>query len=238
MIHYLVDVITMRRPSETLPVGRWPVNENCDRSVYRYCSEQVHLALGANGHMNVVFTTLDDNTPSEVYWRGSDGVSRTSSGSVQTYTQLLYVDLMLVDPAMGPATLSPSELLRRVNATGELKPGGKVNFGLGSYTNPSMYYDAPLIHTVSLGPLSGGEEYFYSVAGDGREFRFTMPPAAGAAYPYTISLTADLGQTAVSEASIAQMRRVLDDSGGDGVALIAGDLSYADGWGPRWDSYA
>jgi len=55
-------------------------------------------------------------------------------------------------------------------------------------------------------------------------------------YPWTIGLTADLGQTEVSLANAELLRTRLQGSGS--LVLLAGDLSYADGFYSRWDSYA
>ncbi len=51
-------------------------------------------------------------------------------------------------------------------------------------------------------------------------------------YPMTIGLTGDLGQTEVSARSIAALA-ALDPA----AVLLVGDLSYADGWCPSWDSF-
>ena len=110
-------------------------------------------------------------------------------------------------------------------------------YGLGAYNNPQMYYDSPAIHRVSLRDLRPGARYGYRVAGDARNFSFTMPPDAAdgaAAYPLTLGLTADLGQTAVSEANT---RLLLAAQKHGGVVLLAGDLSYADGYPWRWDTF-
>ena len=227
-----------RYASRTLAETRWSPNVECGNT---HCSEQVHLALGGPGEMIVIFVTQDDTTPSEVRWRDLDvdePQQRLATGSSQTYSQLQWIDPMLIDPAMGAATSTADQVVQLQD------PAHKDNviFGLGMYNNPNLIYNAPLVHQVSLSPCLGGASYEYVVAGDNRVHRFTMPPDAGAAqYPYTFGMTADLGQTAASEANVALLRRTLANADAEGstatVVLLAGDLAYADGWFSRWDSF-
>merc|ERR1712048_976848 len=76
-----------------------------------------------------------------------------------------------------------------------------------------------------------GKKYKYQVENDNRIFNFTMP-SESAVFPFTFGVTADIGQTAVSNASFGALLEMAPDA-----VLIAGDLSYADGYFPRWDSY-
>ena len=63
---------------------------------------------------------------------------------------------------------------------------------------------------------------------------FTAPPPASPdALPYTIAVVGDLGQTADSEETLAGVASVE----GAGHVLNVGDLSYADGYQPRWDTW-
>lgn len=106
--------------------------------------------------------------------------------------------------------------------------------GLGTYKNPGSYYQSPVIHRVTLRGLVSSTRYYYKVPLNNQIFSFTTPNDAPTKpkASMTIGLTADLGQTAVSNASISallQMKPLM--------VLLSGDLSYADGWGPRWDSY-
>ena len=51
-------------------------------------------------------------------------------------------------------------------------------------------------------------------------------------YPTTIGLTADLGITAVSNATISALIAMKP-----AAVIFPGDLCYSDGWGPIWDTY-
>jgi len=238
----LLGAATGRR-SRTLSESHWPPNSACasDR-----CSEQVHLSLGGADEMVVVFTTLNRETPSEVrWWAVGETAQQVARGSASTYAALQYVEPMLTMPIVGRAGADAAMLRRLQNASQpaarppEVDADDGVAYGLGMYNNPAMFYDAPSIHTVVLKPLASGAEYAYSVAGDDREFRFRMPPAAGEAYPLLFGLTADLGQTAASEASVSKLRRMMAGAPVHaGVVIIAGDLAYADGWHSRWDSFS
>ena len=220
------------------------------------CSEQVHLSLCGPGEVTVSFATLNDLTPSTVQWwpqgtAGEEGAITVSKGSSIASSSLQSVDIMLTHPSMGMPTATVQELRSMQNwsiGTSHLSPSPKavdgVQYGLGGYNNPRMIYDSPVLHTVQLAPLVGGTRYHYRVAGDSRTFSFTMPAAAGQAYPFVLGLTADLGQTAASEANLELLQHILlppaDDrssSSHGSVLLVAGDLAYADGWGARWDSF-
>ena len=265
---FLPIMATYRRlaSSVTMSESRWVPNSECGK---KQCSEQIHLQLGGSGEMVVVFATLDDETPSEVYWWEADGEHEaryTARGTVHASSQLLYVDVMVTNPAIGPRTAS-AEAVRALQSdkARPVPPGMKrpkiwsppasndgVSYGIGAYNNPDMFYDSPLLHTVAIGgrqgdgpKLRGGVTYRYTVAGDTREFSFTMPPQEGGSgdggtpFPYLFALGADLGQTAAAEANIHLMRDWLSDGAvAGGTVLLAGDLSYADGWGSRWDSFA
>jgi hypothetical protein len=63
---------------------------------------------------------------------------------------------------------------------------------------------------------------------------FAPPPAPGAraGLPLTLGLVGDLGQTADSAATLEHLAATAP-----AAALLVGDLSYADGEQPRWDSW-
>ena len=64
------------------------------------------------------------------------------------------------------------------------------------------------------------------------EYDFTSAPVVGPSVQYTYTLVGDLGQTEHSLSTLHHMQ----GSGGRLVVHV-GDLSYADGFQPRWDSY-
>ena len=241
---------TRPSPAAVLPDTRWP--PRCAS-----CAEQVHLALGGPREMVVSFATAVQGASAVEWWREGGGGGGRAVGTPAAYSQLIYVDEWLSHPPMGAPRVPEDHLLALQDtsawaydrATGRrfanyMKPKA-LAYGLGAYNNPQMYYDSPAIHRVSLRNLRPGARYGYRVAGDARNFSFTMPPDAAdgaAAYPLTLGLTADLGQTAVSEANTrlllaAQKHGTSGGGGGGGVVLLAGDLSYADGYPWRWDTF-
>ena len=208
--------------------------------------------------MVVSFATAQQGASAVEWWREGGGGGGRAVGTPAAYSQLIYVDEWLSHPPMGAPRVPEDHLLALQDtsawaydrATGRrfanyMKPKA-LAYGLGAYNNPQMYYDSPAIHRVSLRNLRPGARYGYRVAGDARNFSFTMPPDAAdgaAAYPLTLGLTADLGQTAVSEANtrllLAAQKHGASGGGGGGggVVLLAGDLSYADGYPWRWDTF-
>lgn len=217
------------------------------------CSEQVHLVPAGDGALRVIFLTEDDEIPSEVRFWGTDKIVHTAKGSFDAYSSLIYWNDYLVHPPMGNPAMTTEEILALENTsswaidpnTGERtsaykEPTSVKYFDFGAYTNPAMYYNSPMIHTVLLTGLAPDASYSYQVAGDDRTFSFQMPPAPGSSsYPLTLGLAADLGQTAVSEANFAKLKAGVVNAAGShrGIVLVAGDLSYADGYYPLWDSF-
>jgi len=214
------------------------------------CSEQVHLALGGPGEMVVSWATDNDATTSMVTYWGADGVGLVARGRATAYSQLLFLDPNLVEPEMGLPGATKDEL-RRMQDTrawahdpwtgrrgGAWNDGRKLAYGLADYSNPAEIYNSPVLHSVTMARLAPGATYGYRVAGDARNFSFTTPPSPGPAFPLTLGLTADLGQTTVSAANVDRLRELLSAAQPHaGVVLLAGDLSYADGYYARWDSF-
>jgi len=106
--------------------------------------------------------------------------------------------------------------------------------GSGNYTDAPCYYTSGLIHSAQLTGLLPDHVYHYRISGDTRARAFKTAPAVGAE-SITFAVVADLGQTANSTETVDSMYAELDQI--DSI-LFAGDLSYADGYAPRWDSYA
>ena len=167
-------------------------------------------------------------------------------------------------PLLGLPTATDAEILRlqntsswafdpfyRTSVNGSAVRGSgyndptEVRWGTGSYKNPQAIYTSGVIHTVIIRNLSAGARYGYRITGDERLFNFSMPVDSRSSaseddlYPFVFALTADLGQTAVSEANMFNLLDLAQSAGaGRAIVLLAGDLSYADGFSPRWDSYA
>ncbi|CAJ1450848.1 unnamed protein product [Effrenium voratum] len=57
-------------------------------------------------------------------------------------------------------------------------------------------------------------------------------PQEGQKYPYHVGLVGDIGQTPVSNSSMHLLSQLNPE-----LVLMTGDLSYADGFFPRWDSF-
>ena len=121
-------------------------------------------------------------------------------------------------------------------------------------------YLSGALHRATMGPLDPGVLYTYSVGDPERgwspSINFTAPAAPGTGGrggPYTMAIVGDLGQTADSADTLAAvLARGLGrgrDGAGDrsdpGAAipgavqavLNVGDLSYADGFQTRWDTF-
>eukprot|EP00899_Mesostigma_viride_P027463 jgi/Mesvir1/7901/Mv11831-RA.1 len=107
--------------------------------------------------------------------------------------------------------------------------GSTTTYTKGNYTSGH-------IHQAILPDLLPGTRYYYRCNGnylDGPELNFTMPPAVGRDATVVLGVVGDLGQT---ENSLETLRHVEHISRVHAV-LYAGDLSYADGFQPRWDSW-
>ena len=243
---------TYHRPSSSLTLHHdtWSaaVNE----------SEQVHLQLGGPGEMTVVFASATASTPSEVSWECLNCAVPTSgnvTGKAHAYSTLMYFTKYLTAPALGAPYATDAQIVALQNTSSwafdpfyaseqgdSYSDSAKPQFGLGAYSNPQEVYTSPVLHTVRLQNLTGGTTYAYRVAGSERLFNFSMPVNGfnfSSPYPFVLALTADLGQTAASKANVLNLLQIATSEGpGRGVALLSGDLSYADGYGPRWDSYA
>jgi acid phosphatase type 7 len=171
----------------------------------------------------------------------------------ESYSQLIWITSGLYAPYMGGVTEPASDILTLQNTSvwaysivngtkmtwanyKYLAPGSSPVTGLGQYNNPYMVYDSPIVNTAEVKNLLPGHTYYYRPLDSCDEvFDFIAPSvSSGKAsdYPMTVGIVMDLGQTVVSNASMAALL-ALDPS----VVLLAGDLSYADGWYPRWDSF-
>ena len=101
-------------------------------------------------------------------------------------------------------------------------------------------YHSGYVNVVKIGPLQVNQFAYYQVrcGSDGTSSvqRFFMPaatvPAAGDK-PVTLALIGDVGQTIHSNLTYHRVAAMKPHA-----IIDAGDLSYADCWQPRWDSYA
>jgi hypothetical protein len=90
------------------------------------------------------------------------------------------------------------------------------------------------VYTVLLTGLHPSTRYTFRTGAD--EANFTVRTLPGASSPRVrFGVVGDLGQTTNSTATIDAMHKLAASGSIDGV-LHAGDLSYADGNGYRWDS--
>jgi len=140
----------------------------------------------------------------------------------------------------------PGPHLGAAVAGGSLDPATLPRAASGGFTcYDADDYESGALHSATMGdadggPLDGGAAYVYAVSGDpagavwSTPQPFTAPPPATAdALPYTIAVVGDLGQTADSAETLAGVAA----RPGAGHVINVGDLSYADGYHPRWDTW-
>ncbi|PSC71931.1 putative purple acid phosphatase 20 [Micractinium conductrix] len=111
---------------------------------------------------------------------------------------------------------------------------------VGCYSSGS--YLSGAIHRVIVGagdegPLPPNSTIFYRVGdpsqGWSREFSFKTAPLVGPdTLPYRLGVIGDLGQTDHSLSTLDHLTVSAPES-----ILLTGDLSYADGYQPRWDTW-
>ncbi|KAF0890187.1 hypothetical protein E2562_038751 [Oryza meyeriana var. granulata] len=93
-----------------------------------------------------------------------------------------------------------------------------------------LEYKSGAIHHVTIGPLEPATTYYYrcgKVADE--ELSLRTPPAT---LPVEFVVIGDLGQTGWTASTLSHIGSADHD-----VVLLAGDLSYADGKQPLWDSF-
>lgn len=174
--------------------------------------EQVHVSMG-----------LAPDTAT-ITW-----ASQTTTESLVTYNHLGSSEKMQEHGSPGERysfLLDPSAYYP-VNTTCQ---------GSHNYTNPDCYYTSPEIHSVTLTDLTADEVYEFQVSGDTMTFKFNTGPAVGAGNPNKFAIIGDLGQTENSSHTVAAIAKALDAMQVDTV-ILAGDISYADGYAPKWDSW-
>ncbi|KAJ8601257.1 hypothetical protein CTAYLR_003270 [Chrysophaeum taylorii] len=200
------------------------------------CESQIHVSVASKSSAVVTYVSASPTTSSRVKF-GTSRLERVARGVARSYASLMSVDSYLWAPKMGAPFATPEEVKDMANTTAWAAPGSSSRAdppvppeGLAVYKNPGAIYSSPVIHTVVLEDLVPGVRYYYAVpssVGAVRTFQF---PKLG--YPFVLGLTADVGQTAVSNRTLTALRAMEPDA-----VLLAGDLSYSDGWAFRWDTF-
>ncbi|KAK3445590.1 hypothetical protein EUGRSUZ_A01510 [Eucalyptus grandis] len=110
-------------------------------------------------------------------------------------------------------------------------PGTSQNSATGSTTTYKYaLYKSGQIHEAVIGPLEPNTVYYYRCSSDSaREFSFKTPPTQ---FPIKFAVAGDLGQTGWTKTTLQHIGQSTYD-----VLLLPGDLSYADFYQPRWDSF-
>jgi len=211
--------------------------------------EQVHLALGDTRDQIVVsWAEQRTDVPTEVtvsYGRSPDVLDVTvwasPGGSVRSYTALEFYDTdQLRRPDMDNAVfkITEAEIVQALSTPSFLGTAPAVQptamkptFGVSA--NPDNIYASPLLFKVTLHNLEPLTQYWYRIGRSNitRSFK-TAPPAAPRGFPFTMGVFADVGQSIVSHRIIHHMASDENTS----IVLLAGDVTYADGLGARWDA--
>ena len=147
--------------------------------------EQVHITVGdQDGSIIVSYATPGLQSKSTVFYGLNQHAVQTATaagggvmvayGTPLAYSQLISLSLdNLLYPSMGKPAETVADVLKLVNTyTWAFDPVTKEHFkqwanvtqlsyGLQSYKNPYMYYDSPLIHTVTLTGLKSRTVYKY-----------------------------------------------------------------------------
>lgn len=243
----------LRRPGASRVLEAWEIDPSCNFTFSTYqqpeidyfhgaaCESQIHISLHSSRSASISYVSTSTRTSSRIrYGTRLDRLDSVAWGSAMSYTSLMSVDTYLYDPPMDEAFATVQEVNDVVNTTAWAKPGSSSRYipkttpsGLLQYKNPGAIYSSPIVHTVVLDDLVPGQRYYYSVPRSVEalaKVRSFVFPKSG--FPLLFGLTADVGQTVVSNRTFD----ALVDMSPDAV-LLAGDLSYADGWPFRWDTF-
>jgi len=146
--------------------------------------EQVHITVGDNdGTIIVSYVTTGLQAKSTVFYGLNEKAVQTATaagsgvmvahGTPVAYSQLLSISGYLYEPAMGKPAETVADLLKLVNTDtwafdpvtkehfAQWKHVTELSYGIQSYKNPYMYYDSPLIHSVTLTGLKSRTLYKY-----------------------------------------------------------------------------
>jgi len=104
-----------------------------------------------------------------------------------------------------------------------------------SSQDTDCYYFSPQLFFAHLDDLECNTKYLWQVKGEHEWRSFKTPACVGE--PIDLAVTADPGQTNYSADTMDKMKQQWQ-AGGFDVVILPGDLSYANGNQPRWDSWA
>ena len=218
-------------------------------------SEQVHVSLGDSDDSFFITFVNSNATDNKVLYStslkalesgNSNNISISTGGMSHSYSQLLYISSNLWKPYMG-APLESTTYINSLENTSSWaysiingsfqkwanykKLSSNVPLtGLTAYNNPYVIYDSQIIHTVVLSGLKAGQTYYYKPINSCKYFSFKTPSPPS--YPLLVGIAVDIGQTAVSNASINALISL-----NPSVVLTPGDLSYSDGFYALWDTF-
>ncbi|MQL76089.1 hypothetical protein Taro_008482 [Colocasia esculenta] len=110
-------------------------------------------------------------------------------------------------------------------------PGNYTHSVSGTASNYRyLLYSSGQIHDAVIGPLLPSTVYYYRCSSNpDRAFSFRTPPAK---LPINFVVAGDLGQTEWTASTLSHIA-----ASGYDVLLLPGDLSYADYYQPRWDTF-
>lgn len=243
----------LRRPRASRVLEAWEIDPSCNFTFSTYqqpeidyfhgaaCESQIHISLHSSRSASISYVSASTRTSSRIrYGTRLDRLDSVAWGSSMSYTSLMSVDSYLYDPPMDVAFATVQEIIDVANTTAWAKPGSSSRYnpkttpsGLLVYKNPGAIYSSPIVHTVILEDLVPGQRYYYSVPRSVEalaKIRSFVFPKSG--FPLLLGLTADVGQTVVSNKTFDALLDMSPDA-----VLLAGDLSYADGWPFRWDTF-
>ena len=225
----------MRPARRSLHVPWAPAVGRNAEQVHVVPSDTSACSSGAGGEAKVMFASSewrrDGWVVTYVRANSSEAKAQSATAVASAYSDLLYVEAEdMLAPVLGPQTVggvwnktddeieTAPELAWAQNTTwwnanksfaAYYNPAKKgVDDNNLKYKNPMNVYTSPVLYTATLTGLVCGAAYTYVVE-DGAtapNYTFTMPqPGMEAGKTYTWGVTADLGQTPVSDRSVSEL---------------------------------